>query len=76
LKLNNNEEIKMEQDMSVDQVSYQLNVSRVTVYKLMKEGKLSFYKAGKCTRITQESIDILRGVDNKDCDGGCVDGCS
>lgn len=49
-----------QQDQTVDQTAFQLNLSRVTVYKLIHDGKLHAYKAGKCTRVTQDSIEALR----------------
>lgn len=47
---------------SVNQAGETLGVSRATVYKLMREGKLFYATVGKRKRIPAEAIDaMLRG---------------
>ena len=47
-------------DYTVDKAAQRLAVSRVLIYKLIKEKKLQSYKLGRCTRITHESLEALR----------------
>lgn len=47
-------------DYTVDTAAQRLAVSRVLIYKLIKEKKLQSYKLGRCTRITHESLEALR----------------
>lgn len=47
-------------DYSVASAAAQLAVSKVTIYKLLRIGALKFYKCGKATRITVESVQCFR----------------
>jgi len=48
-------------DLTVAQTSHQLAVSAPTIYKLIHSGVLHAYKVGRATRITQASVERLRG---------------
>jgi excisionase family DNA binding protein len=47
-------------DFTVAEVQVFLNCSRSTVYALIQSGELKVYKIGRATRITRESLGILR----------------
>lgn len=47
-------------DLTVETAANKLAVSRVTVYKMIHAGLLHAYKVGRCTRITNESLELLR----------------
>lgn len=47
-------------DPTIKQTEDRLQISRVTVYKLVREGKLQLYKIGRHSRIRWESIEHLR----------------
>ena len=47
-------------DYSVKGLAELLSVSRPTVYRLIRDGDVAAYKAGKSTRITYESVEGLR----------------
>ena len=51
---------KITPDYSVASTAAQLSVSKVTIYKLLRLGALKFYKCGKTTRITAESVQHFR----------------
>ena len=44
---------------SVDEAAEYLDVSRPTIFRWMKEGKLSYYKVGGSTRFTRGGLDAL-----------------
>lgn len=47
-------------DYKVEEVARLLSASKPTIYKLINTGKLHFYKVGRGTRITRESVEALR----------------
>jgi excisionase family DNA binding protein len=44
---------------TVEEAAEYLEVSRPTIFRWMKQGKLSYYKVGGSTRFTRESLDAL-----------------
>lgn len=54
--MNNNEQLEF---LTVDQVCEILQVSRPTVYRLIKDGKIKVIKLGTATRIRRSEIDKL-----------------
>ena len=49
-------------DPTIKQVMEQLQISRPTVYALVKVGELRLYKIGRHSRITEESVEKIRGI--------------
>lgn len=47
-------------DSTVAEVARQLNVTTPTIYKMIHQGLLHAYKVGRATRVTRESIELLR----------------
>lgn len=47
-------------DSTVAECARQLNVTTPTIYKLIHKGVLCAYKVGRATRVTRESIELLR----------------
>jgi excisionase family DNA binding protein len=48
-----------EEMFSIKEAAAYLNVSEPTLYRWMKEGRLSFFKIGSSTRFTREGLDAL-----------------
>ncbi len=44
---------------TVEEAAEYLDVSRPTIFRWMKDGKLSYYKVGGSTRFTHEGLDAL-----------------
>lgn len=44
---------------SVEEAAEYLDVSRPTIFRWMKEGRLSYYKVGGSTRFTREGLEAL-----------------
>ena len=43
--------------MTIPEVAYHLKVTRQTIHKLMKEGKIKAFKIGRSTRILRSEIE-------------------
>ena len=44
---------------TIQEAAGYLNISEPTVYRWMKEGKLSFYKVGDSTRFKKENLEMV-----------------
>ncbi len=51
--------------LSVPEVCSALRIGKTTVYKLIRDGRLSSIKIGSSTRITSESVEALLPRPNK-----------
>jgi len=49
----------MSEWLTIDEVAQHLKVSKPTIYRWMRAGKLSFYKVGNSTRFKHEQIDAV-----------------
>jgi excisionase family DNA binding protein len=49
-------------DYSVSDVCHIFNVTPPTVYRLIRVGKVAAYKVGNKTRISRESVDLIRST--------------
>ena len=47
-------------DFTVNDLTHLFNVSAPTIYRLIHDRSVIAYKVGRCTRITSESVDVLR----------------
>jgi excisionase family DNA binding protein len=47
-------------DVTVDEAAAEMAVSRVLIYRMMKDGRFDAYKIGKNTRIRRSSLDAFR----------------
>jgi len=71
----------MTADLTVKDACRYMCTSRSNIYRLIKKGSLTAYKAGRCTRITHESFNCLRNTNftseyndtGEDVKGACND---
>ncbi len=57
---------RIQSDLTLDETCHWLGCSRPTAYSLMHSGRLRFYKIGRSTRITYESVEDLRNSGTSD----------
>jgi excisionase family DNA binding protein len=53
------DEVQQQEWLSISEAAEYLGVSEPTIYRWMRDGKLSFYKVGDSTRFRSENLDMV-----------------